>query len=218
MKSTYLMGLLMGAAALVSPPAFAKTAARPHMKVSASQAKKTALAQYPGKVVGKIKLENEDGAWEYAVNVRSGSVMHEVMVDANTNTVASEEVTTPAEEAAEAKAAKTPTRKPHVKVSAGKARKAALAKYPGKVVGKVTLENEGGQWQYAVNVRSGDTLREVMVDANTGEIAGAEVTAPGADASGAADKSATQGAQPGEADEGNATPDQGGTGESGETQ
>jgi uncharacterized membrane protein YkoI len=210
--------MLMGAAVIISPAAFAKHSAKPHVKVSASQAKKTAVAQYPGKVVGKVALENEDGAWDYAVNVRSGNVMHEVMVDANTNTIASAEVTTPAEEAAEAKAAKSANRKPHVKVSAAKARKTALAKYPGKVVGKVVLENEGGQWQYAVNVQSGTTLREVMVDANTNQIASAEVTTPGGDAPEAADPSQTQAVSPGEAGEQNATPDQDGSGQNGESQ
>jgi hypothetical protein len=66
--------------------------------------------------------------------------------------------------------------KPHVKTTAIQARSAALAKYPGKVVGKIALENEDGKWQYAVNIRSGRKLREVMVDANTGKIANVEVT------------------------------------------
>ncbi len=67
---------------------------------------------------------------------------------------------------------------PHAKISARQAQKAALAKYPGKVVGKIELENEEGKWQYAVNIRSGKKLREVMVDANTGKIANVEVTTP----------------------------------------
>jgi len=65
---------------------------------------------------------------------------------------------------------------PHVKITAKQAVKIATAKYPGKVVGKVELENEEGSWQYAVNVRSGKTLREVMVSATTGKIANVEVT------------------------------------------
>jgi hypothetical protein len=61
-------------------------------------------------------------------------------------------------------------------ITADQATKSALAKYKGKVVGKVALENEDGKMQYSVNVRSGHTLREVMVDANTGKIASVEVT------------------------------------------
>ncbi len=66
---------------------------------------------------------------------------------------------------------------PHAKISAAAAAKAALAKYPGKLVGgKIPLENEEGKWQYGVMVQSGKILREVMVDANTGKIANVEVT------------------------------------------
>jgi len=86
------------------------TAASSHAKITAEQAKASALKKYHGKVVGKIVLENEEGKWQYAVNIRSGKVLHEVMVDANTGKVASAEVTSKAEEAkeaaAEAKAAK----------------------------------------------------------------------------------------------------------------
>ena len=53
----------------------------------------------------KIALENEDGKWEYAVNVHQrtgkGIVTHEVMVGATSGKIKSEEVTTPAEEARE---------------------------------------------------------------------------------------------------------------------
>jgi hypothetical protein len=64
----------------------------------------------------------------------------------------------------------------HAKISAAQAQTIALKKYPGKVEGKTNLENEEGSWQYAVNVRSGKTLREVQVDAMTGKIANVEVT------------------------------------------
>ncbi len=64
----------------------------------------------------------------------------------------------------------------HAKISAAQARKVALAKYPGKVVGKIELENEEGTWQYAVMIQSGKKLREVMVNAKTGKIDNVEVT------------------------------------------
>lgn len=65
--------------------------------------------------------------------------------------------------------------KPHAKVTAVRAEKVAGAKYHGKVSGKTELENEDGKWQYAVMVKTGKTMREVMVDANTGRIASVEV-------------------------------------------
>ncbi len=61
-------------------------------------------------------------------------------------------------------------------ITRAQARAVALKKYPGEVVGKTALENEEGRWQYSVNVRSGKTLREVMVDARSGKIANVEVT------------------------------------------
>jgi hypothetical protein len=75
-----------------------------HAKISAEQAKSAALKKYPGKVEGKIALENEEGSWQYAVNVRSGKTLREVMVNAKTGKIASVEVTSKAEEAKEQKA------------------------------------------------------------------------------------------------------------------
>lgn len=76
-------------------------AQKSHAKISAAQAQRAALAKFHGSVVGKVELENEDGKWQYAVVVKSGKVMHEVMVDANTGKIGNVEVVTPAEEAKE---------------------------------------------------------------------------------------------------------------------
>lgn len=73
-------------------------------KISAAAARAAALKKYPGTVVGKIALENEEGRWQYAVNVRSGKKLREVMVGAYNGKIENVELTTPAEEAAEAKA------------------------------------------------------------------------------------------------------------------
>lgn len=85
----------------------------PHVKVTANQAKAVALKKYSGKIEGKINLENEDGAWQYAVNVRSGKTLREVMVNAMTGKIASVEVTSKAEEAREAKADAAKAKKLH---------------------------------------------------------------------------------------------------------
>lgn len=65
---------------------------------------------------------------------------------------------------------------PHAKISEARANAIALKRFPGKLTAKTTLENEEGTWQYGVMVRSGRTLREVMVDANSGKIASVEAT------------------------------------------
>lgn len=64
----------------------------------------------------------------------------------------------------------------HARITAAQANAIVLKRYPGKLTAKTTLENEEGSWQYGVMVRSGHTLREVMVDANSGKIANVEVT------------------------------------------
>ena len=68
---------------------------------------------------------------------------------------------------------------PHFRVSAAQATATVLKKFPGQLTEKTVLENEEGTWQYGVMVRSGHTLREVMVDAKTGKIANVEVTTAG---------------------------------------
>lgn len=68
---------------------------------------------------------------------------------------------------------------PHFRISAAQATAIVLNKFPGKVTEKAVLEDEEGTWQYGVMVRSGHTLREVMVDAKTGKIANVEVTTVG---------------------------------------
>ncbi len=75
-----------------------------------------------------------------------------------------------------AQGAKVAPKPPKVKITIAKAEKVALAKFHGKVVAKTKLENEEGKWQYAVMVKTGKVLREVMVDANSGKIASVEVT------------------------------------------
>jgi hypothetical protein len=84
----------------------------------------------------------------------------------------------------------------HHKFSAGQARAIALKKYPGKIVGKVELEDEEGKWQYAVTIRSKKTLREVMVGADTGKIENVEVTTAAKEAK---EKAAEKAKKPGKA-------------------
>ena len=99
----HLIAILV--AVTVACSAFAqKTHKNPPMpahKITAAQAQAAAVKKYPGTVVGKVELENEDGKWQYAVNVRSGKKLREIMVDAKSGKIASVEVTSPAEEAKE---------------------------------------------------------------------------------------------------------------------
>lgn len=89
------------------PGAFAAgSSAPPKPRITAAQARRVALRKYPhAHADAKVDLENEEGKWQYAVNVhqrtRKGVVTHEVMVGAMSGKIESEEVTTAAEEARE---------------------------------------------------------------------------------------------------------------------
>jgi len=101
--------ILLTGVAMLSLFAIASGAVRadqtPKTKFTATQAEAAALKKYKGgKVTGKTALENEDGKWQYAVMVKASGKTHEVMVDANTGKISSEEVVTAQEEAKEKKA------------------------------------------------------------------------------------------------------------------
>jgi hypothetical protein len=91
-----------------------------HAKITAAQANTAALKKYPGTVVGKTKLENEEGVWQYGVMVESGKTLREVMVNAKTGKIDTVEVTSASKERVEArseakmkvKSTKTPMKKP----------------------------------------------------------------------------------------------------------
>ena len=94
---------LISLAGLFAPNARAGQAHK--TKLTASQAEAAALKKYKsGQLQGKTALENEEGKWEYAVMVSVKGKLHEVMVNANTGKIDSEETVTPKEEAAEQKA------------------------------------------------------------------------------------------------------------------
>ena len=78
--------------------------------------------------------------------------------------------------AAHAKETKKTGTTQKAKITAAQAEAVTLRKFPGKIVAKTTLENEEGKWQFGVMVRSGHTLREVMVGAFSGKIEDVEVT------------------------------------------
>jgi hypothetical protein len=57
-------------------------------KITADQAKATALAQFPGATVGKIELDNENGVVAYSVQLTdSAGKRQDVKVDATSGTV-----------------------------------------------------------------------------------------------------------------------------------
>jgi len=77
-------------------------AGKPNAKITAKQAEKIALKKYPGKIVEKTQLENEEGVWQYSVMIKSGKALREVMVNAQTGKIDNVEVTTATKEKQEA--------------------------------------------------------------------------------------------------------------------
>ena len=75
---------------LAGLPAIAQEKA-PKPKFTAEQANSIAVKKYHGKVVGKTKLENEEGKWQYGVLVQTGKTLREVMVNARTGKIDSVE-------------------------------------------------------------------------------------------------------------------------------
>ena len=45
-------------------------------KITAAQAEAVTLRKFPGKIVAKTTLENEEGKWQYGVMVRSGHTLY----------------------------------------------------------------------------------------------------------------------------------------------
>ena len=59
--------------------------------------------------------------------------------------------------------------KPAAKLSMAQARAIALEKAPGKIA-DAEYEKEGGGWRYSFDIRQGQRIHEIGVDANTGRI------------------------------------------------
>lgn len=71
-----------------------------HAKLTKQQAKTIATKKEPGKVQSG-ELEHENGRWIYSFDIKAGSQIHEVNVDANTGAVVEDSVEDPAAEARE---------------------------------------------------------------------------------------------------------------------
>ncbi len=101
-----VMGVTLGIALLAGLASLASAAPRhPHYSVTTRKANAIVLKRFPhGKIVGKTKLEDEEGTWQYGVMVRDGATLREVMVNAKTGHIDNVEVTNAAKERVEAKA------------------------------------------------------------------------------------------------------------------
>ena len=165
-------------------------------RVTTEAAQSTALSRVPGGTVRSGELEEEDGRLVYSFDivVEGQRGVQEVVVDAVSGQVVSEEHETEAQEAAEASEERESGAEEaeealegstaplveegtglmtRVQISDADARAAALARVPGgRIVKAVLEEEEEGLLIYSYDIRvQGETgIREVHVDALTGEV------------------------------------------------
>jgi uncharacterized membrane protein YkoI len=97
-KGTLQSGALFAAFMLV----FGGTvlSAQSHAKLTKQQAKAIATQKEPGSIQSG-ELEHENGRWIYSFDIKTGSQIHEVNVDAHTGAVVEDSVENPAAEARE---------------------------------------------------------------------------------------------------------------------
>lgn len=158
---------LAALATALSPALCAQTLTLPERKFPLEACLQNALAQYPGKVKS-AELEVEGGVphYEFVIETLADSHTWEVECNANTGAITSVERDVKHDDPAFAQVAKIDVRK---------ALDIALAKYPGMPTEvEYEVSPDGRAW-YEVNiVRPNGKSIEVMVDAATGTILGAE--------------------------------------------
>nr|WP_294814842.1 PepSY domain-containing protein [uncultured Sphingomonas sp.] len=82
-----MMRLLVPISAiLLATPAGAVPQAAPKAKLTMAQARAIALKTAPGKVA-KAEYEKEDGGWRYSFDIRQGSRIHEIGIDAHSGKI-----------------------------------------------------------------------------------------------------------------------------------
>ncbi len=150
-----------------APALMAQTLELPARKFHLEQCLQKALAKYPGKVKS-AELEVEGGVahYEFAIETLADGNTWEVECNADTGEITQAERDVKRDDPAFAKVAK---------ISVQKAIETAVGKYPGMPTEvEFEVSPDGRAW-YEVNIvqTNGKTI-EVMVDAATGAVLGAE--------------------------------------------
>lgn len=155
--------LLMAACSLALLTSPTSQAAEPTVLDKCVQA---ALAKYPGKLKS-LSSEIEDGKSQYEIDIKGNDGKYwEVECDATTGKInrAEREIRMHSDEF-----------KSKAKISREEATKAALAKYPGKVINtEYDIEDDGEvSYEFIIQTKEGKYI-EIEVDAVTGKLAGEE--------------------------------------------
>ncbi len=125
-------------------------------KINKEQATKVVLAQYKDAVIQDSELEKENGKLIWSFDLKIGSAIKEVWVDANTGKIIKTEAESEAEEKEE-------------QISE-KAEKAALKKVPGEII-KKEAKKENGKTIYSFEIKKKNgNLVEVDVNAKTNKV------------------------------------------------
>lgn len=131
-------------------------------RISQQEAEQIALKKVPGATVKKIKLEKDDGRWQYEGELITDTAEYDFEIDAATGAIVKweQENKTPKTTAAQAKET----------ISAEKARSIVLAKAPGAEIVELELDRDDGRMTYEGEAYKDGMEYEFELDAYTGAI------------------------------------------------
>lgn len=131
------------------------------VSVSPEKAEQIALKAAGGGVVTKFKLEGKAGFAKYDVTVRSGSMKHDIDINAANGKIIKHN---------QKMVQKPSVNQPASKVTPEEAKKTALDMTKGGEMIKCKYKLDDGVWQYDMTVINGDDKYEVDVNAQTGKV------------------------------------------------
>lgn len=131
-------------------------------KIPSKEAIAIAMAQYPGTVIGAPTLHEWKNHHEWGIRVKSGNAYRDVFVNCETGKI---DAVTPSHAGA------PPLKVPPFKYTAEEAETIALVTYQGKAIGTPAYrEWKGNRHVWGIRVKSGNVIRDVFVDVDTGKI------------------------------------------------
>ncbi len=131
-------------------------------RISQQEAEQIALKKVPGATVKKIKLEKDDGRWQYEGELITDSAEYDFEIDAATGAILKWEQ--------ENKTPKTTAAQEKTTISSEKARSIVLAKAPGATIIEMELDRDDGRMTYEGEARKDGMEYEFELDAYTGTI------------------------------------------------
>lgn len=131
-------------------------------RISQQEAEQIALKKVPGATVKKIKLEKDDGRWQYEGELITDTAEYDFEIDAATGAILKWEQ--------ESRTPKTTAAQEKETISAEKARSIVLAKVPGAEIVEWEMDRDDGRVTYEGEAYKDGMEYEFELDAYTGTI------------------------------------------------